>query len=955
MEFRILGPLEVAIDGAPVSIGGPKPRVLLAGLLLRPGAVVSTDRLVAAVWGDAPPNDPLGALRAYVSRLRAVLAPLQHGERLRYQAPGYVLAVADDELDATDFARLVTEARDRASVGAHGHAVELFDAALALWRGDPLAEFDCAQLNADITRLEDLRLDASEDRIEAMLQLGRGHEVVTELDALVRRFPERERLAAQLMRALYGSGRQAEALAVYRDLRRRLVDELGVEPSEAVRTVHRQLLEHDPTLVPAREPATNLPRPTTVFVGRDEEMRRISTLMRDARLVTLTGVGGVGKSRMALEVVAALDRSRFPDGVWLCEFDPLADGSPVSHVVATALRVRQRHGSTIEQSVIEYMRSRKLLLVLDNCEHVLDASARLAADVLAKCPGVVVLATSRELLGVHGEQVWRVPPLCVEDATTLFALRARTTQPDFPSDPETDGTVADICRRLDGLPLAIELAAARMRVMSAPELAQRLDDARLLTGRSRTVRPRHQSLVSAIDWSYRLLSEPEQQMFARQSVLPGGADLAAVHAVCAEPRASETETLDLLTALVDKSMVVATSSPGGTRYRVLETLRAYGRQRLPDSGPLARRHAEHFVDLAERAARGVQGPDERLWVERALPDVDNFRAAFEWALADRDIDLALRLVASLPEVLQVRIGYEAAAWAERALEVAPEDHPLFVAGVGAAARGAWFLGDFARARGLAARAGARVPAAGTARSGYPADVAADVALYEGDVDTALRYYESQVALARRDADPIRLSWTLYYVAICEAVRRTPERGLRAAGECLRVAEAIANPTATSMAHYALGLVLKKSDPRRALALFDEAASRASYVHNYWWQGVALMEAAATRAIHDDVAAAAGAFVDVLDHWDRTGDRTQQWLNLRYIIRLLVRLDAEQEALMLHHYLMAVGKVSPLRDHQAGGLLDGPDGPRSRAAAALGSAMPAVHAVRLARTRLSRAC
>ncbi|MCH6170341.1 AfsR/SARP family transcriptional regulator [Pseudonocardia alaniniphila] len=386
-------------------IGGPKPRVLLASLLLRPGSVVSTDRLVEAVWGGARPPDPLGALRAYVSRLRAVLAPLQHGERLRYQAPGYVLAVADDELDATEFARLVAEARDRASVGDPGRAVTLFDAALALWRGDPLAEFDFAQVNADIARLADLRLGASEDRIEAMLHLGRGHEVVTELDALVRRFPGRERLAAQLMRALYGSGRQAEALAVYRDLRRRLVDELGVEPSEPVRTVHRRLLEHDPTLAPAGEPATNLPRRATAFVGRDQEMRRIDTLMRDARLLTLTGVGGVGKSRMALEVAAALDRSRFPDGVWLCELDPLADGSPVSHVVATALRVRQRHGSTIEQSVIEYLRSRKLLLVLDNCEHVLDASARLAADLMANCPGVVVLATSREFLGVHGEQV----------------------------------------------------------------------------------------------------------------------------------------------------------------------------------------------------------------------------------------------------------------------------------------------------------------------------------------------------------------------------------------------------------------------------------------------------------------------------------------------------------------------------------------------------------------------
>jgi predicted ATPase/DNA-binding SARP family transcriptional activator len=956
VKFRILGPLEVTVDGAPVAIGGPKPRALLATLLLRPGAVVSTDRLVAAVWGDDPPRTALGALRAYVSRLRAVLAPFEAGERLRYRAPGYALAVADDELDAAEFAKLVVEARECASVADHERAVELLDAALALWRGDALAEFDCAEIDVDITPLADLRLIAREERAEAMLHLGCGYQVVTELEALVQRFPKRERLAVLLMRALYSGGRQADAFTVYRELRRRLVDELGVEPSELTRRVHRQLLEHDPALAPAGpEPPTNLPRRATGFVGRGEEISRVATAVRDARLVTLTGVGGVGKSRLALEVAAALDRSRFPDGVWLCELAPLADGTPVSHAVAAALRMRQRNDLTIEQSVIEYLKSRKLLLVLDNCEHVLDASAWLTDRVVANCSDVVVLATSREALGVQGEQVWPVPPLSVDDATSLFAQWARAARPDFHPDRETEGTVADICRRLDGLPLAIELAAARMRVMSASEVAQRLGDARLLAGRSRTAQPRHQSLTAAIDWSYRLLSECEQRLFTRLSVFAGGGDLAAVHAVCAEPDTTETETLDLLTALVDKSMVVTASGPGGTRYRVLETLRAYGRERLPDDGPLSRRHAEHFVGVAERAARGVQGPDERLWVERTLPEIDNFRAAFQRAFADRDADLCLRLVTSLPEVSQVRVGwYEAASWAERALELTPGDHPLFIAGVGAAARGAWFLGDFARAQRLAARAGGRVPARGTARSGYPADVAADVALYEGDVDTALRHYRSQVVLARRDVDPIRLVWTLYYVAICHAVRRAPEVGLPAARECLRVAEATANPTAMSMAHYTLGLVLKKADPPRALALFDKAADLAVSVHNFWWQGIALMEAAATRGVHGDPAAAAGSFVDVLDHWDRVGDCTQQWLNLRYVVRLLVRLGAEQDALTLHHCLLAVGKPSPLDACRAGRLLDGPSGERFAAAVAHGSGLSAAEAVRLARSCLRRA-
>jgi hypothetical protein len=547
-----------------------------------------------------------------------------------------------------------------------------------------------------------------------------------------------------------------------------------------------------------------------------------------------------------------------------------------------------------------------------------------------------------------------VPPLSVADSTTLFVARARATRPDFHPDGEVEGSVTEICRRLDGLPLAIELAAARMRVMSAADVARRLDDGRLLARGSRNAQPRHQSLAAAIDWSYRLLSEPEQRLFVGLSVFAGGADIVAVHAVCAEPGTIEADTVDLLTALVDKSMVVAVSAPGGTRYHVLQTLRAYGRERLPVGAALPRRHAEYFAGLAERAARGVQGPDERMWVQQTLPDADNLRAAFERAHTDRDADLAMRLVTSLPEVSQVRLGYEAAGWAERALELTPEEHPLFVAGVGAAARGAWNLGDFERARRLAARAGGRVPDRGTARSGYPADVAADVALYEGDVDTALRHYSSAVLAARQAHDPIRLVWALYYVAICHAVRRVPELGLAAADECLVVAESSGNPTAASMARYALGLVLKKADPDRALALFDEAAELGASVHNFWWQGIALMEAAATRAVHGEPVVAARAFVGVLDHWDRVGDRTQQWLNLRYVVRLLVRLAAQEDAVVLHHCLLAAGKPSPLDASRSSRLLDGPGGNVYAAAAARGSDLSAAEAVLLARSCLLRA-
>jgi predicted ATPase/DNA-binding SARP family transcriptional activator len=962
MEFRVLGPLEVLRNGAPVRVGGPKPRALLATLLVHAGSVVPTSRLVAAVWPGGPPPDAVGALRAYVSRLRAVLPPLPGEERLRHRTPGYQLMLADGELDGAAFEGLVRCARESTARDDHGTAVDQWDAALAMWRGEPLGEFDVAAMDAAplLTQWSELRLGAREDRAAALLELGRASDAVLDLQALVRECPDRERPAVLLMQALYDCGRQADGLAVFRELRRRLVDELGIEPSETTQRVHRQLLAHDPRLgPPVGRPGTDLPRRSTRLVGRDDEVDRLVALLDGAPLVTLTGPGGVGKSRLALEVAGRVGGA-FPDGVWLCELAPLRPGGPVGSAVAGALRVQQRHGLTIEQTVLAYLRARRSLLVLDNCEHVLDAAADLLDRLLPSCPRVAVLATSREAIGVPGELVRPLPPLSADAAATLFAQRAQATRPDFRLDSESAGAVAAICHRLDGLPLAIELAAARMGAMSATELARRLaaegpEDDRLLTHAPRLAPARHQSLNAAIAWSYRLLSAPEQQLFVRTSVFAGGADLAAVHAVCGAPDSSESDTLELLSGLIDKSMVIPVASTGGTRYRVLETLRAYGREQLldrkTDAGALADRHAAYYVTLAEQAAVGVQGPDERAWVERTMPDRENFRTAFELLISRGDADSALRLVTALPEVAQVRLGYEFARWAERALDLTPVDHPLYVAAVGAAARGAWNVGDFGRARRLAALAGGRPAGRGTARSGHPADVAVDVGLYEGDVDSALRHYTHQVALARRADDRLRLVWSLYYVAICQAVRREPEQGLPAARECLLAADDLANPTARSMARYALGLVLKKSRPAEALALFDEAASLAAAVHNFWWHGIAMMEAAATRAVHADPHEAAQAFLEVLDHWDRVGDWTQQWLALRYVIRLLVRLGCTEDAVVLHAALQAAGKPSPLSGVRAAALLDGPLGPRSAAAAARGSALSPEAAVALARTCL----
>ncbi|WP_300008003.1 BTAD domain-containing putative transcriptional regulator [Pseudonocardia sp.] len=963
MYFRILGPLEVHLGGVPVAVGGAKPRALLAVLLLSRGRVVPVDALAAALWGDAPPPGATSALRAYVSRVRATLEAAGDERRLHFRSGGYVLDVVDDELDAAEAQRLVTAARS----ADPARAVELLDDALGLWRGEALAECDgLDDARAEAARLAELRLGAAEERVDALLDLRRGREVVAELEGMVRAHPHRERPAVQLMAALCAAGRPSDALVAYHELRGRLDEELGVAPSAPAQALFRRILDRDPALDPAVPPAPgNLPRRATSFVGRAAELSGVVAALRAAPLVTLTGFGGVGKSRLALEV-AGRDREPFPDGVWLCELAPLPEGGPVGHAVAAALRVQQRHGTDIDGSVVEYLRTRRLLLVLDNCEHVLDGVARLTHRIVTRCAGVAVLATSREPLGVDGEQVWPVTPLPMGDAAELFVHRARAHRPGLADEP---GPVAEVCRRLDGLPLAIELAAARTRAMSVAEVAGRLDGGRLLTaGGPRGADPRHRSLAAAIDWSYELLEPAERLLFARLSVFAGGFDLAAAHHVCAEDVCAEDgcaedvcaaggddrRTLDLLTGLVDRSMVVAGAAAAGTRYRMLETLRAFGRDRLREAdgeAPVVLAHARYFAGLAGRAARGAQGPDERAWVAATLPDLDNLRTAFETAMACRDVGLVVAVVTAQSEIGHIRVGYESAEWAERALDLVSAEHPRHAEIVGAAARGAWNRADFVRARRLAERAGGQVPARGTGRIAYPGDVLADIALYEGDVAAARRHYEQQVAAARRDGDPLRLVWTLYYVAVCHAVLRDPDGGLAAARESVDVAGSTANPTAMSMARYALGLVGKKADPQRALALFDEAAALAAGVHNFWWRGVALMEAAATRAVHGDPVAAAAAVVEVVDHWDRVGDRTQQWLNLRYAVRLLARLDAGADAVAVHHCLVAAGKPSPLRAAHLARLLDGPGGARFAAAAARGSALTGDAAVALCRARL----
>ena len=938
VEFRLLGDVDVCIDGQRLDVGHARQRCVLAVLLVEVNRPIPADQLIDRVWADDQPHRARNALAAYVSRLRQLLAA--GGVQIVREPGGYVLSTDALSIDLHRFRDMVARGR---RLDDPVQAALLFDQALDLWRGQPFAGLDTGWFEEVRNSLEVERFSAELDRNDAALCAGRHAELLGELTAALQTHPLDERLAGQLMLAQYRNGRQADALETYRCMREKLVDELGVDPSPPLQAAHQQILDGDPNQ-PAVKPAgptrvntrplLGLPRRVTSFVGREQDVSRVSEALRDGPLVTLTGVGGVGKTRLALE---AADRAqvRFDDGVSICELAPIDDSSAVIHAVAAALRLQQQQGLGIEDTVIEFLRTRELLLIVDNCEHVLDETAHLLDRIAAHCPRVSVLATSREALGVVGERIIVVEPLSFDDATVMFADRARASRPDFDLDSEPVGAVAEICRQLDGLPLAIELAAARMRMMSSLDVARRLDRLRLLSGGARGAMPRQQSLAATIDWSYRLLSEAEQSLFARLSIFAGGFDVEAAHGVCADDGTVEDDTLDLLAGLVDKSMVFVRGGAGGTRYGVLETLRAYGRERLREDGiddRLGARHAVYYTDLAERASAGMHGADERAWVLRMLPDYDNLRAAFEYAMGRDDIDCAMRLVTSLPEFVHLRIGYEASGWAERVLDAADPDHRLLAATAGYAARGAWNRGDFARARSLAMLAQGRVPGRANGRVAYPGDVLADLALYEGDAQAALSHYDAEMTRARNDEDPIRLVWTLFYVAICHAALRSDGEGFAAAEEAVRVADMTANPTARSMARYALGLVCKKSEPDRALALFDEAANLAESVGNFWWHGIALMEAASTRGVHGDIHSAARELVAVLDHWDRVGDWSQQWLNLRYVTRFLMRVGAEADAVTLHRALVAAGRPSPLSTAQQAALDDGPGEPLTGAEA-----------------------
>jgi predicted ATPase/DNA-binding SARP family transcriptional activator len=644
VEFRMLGPFEVLVAGEVRVVPGGAERAVLQLLLLNAGRVVPASSLVDALWGEDLPVNATNALQGRMSRLRRALSDAGLPESLVVtRRPGYVLDVDPDRIDVHRFTHLIGAARRLAEQGSAAEATQTYAEALGLWRGEPLAEFaEQSWARNEIHRLTELRLAATEERIDLELAAGRHADLVADLEALTAHQPLRERLHGQLMLALYRSGRHADALSAYQRIRRTLSEELGLDPSSELRGLEQAILRQDPRLdAPPRAaaPQTNLPMRLTSFVGRSRELADVWALLEDHRLVTLTGPGGAGKTSLAIEA-ASSTVDRYEDGAWLIRLAGLEDGGRVARALADALGVADDAG-TAEDQLVRYLRGRRILLVLDNCEHLVDACAGLVEHLLVSCERLRVLATSREPLAVPGEVQLAVPPLDTPppetapdtltnyDAVRLFVDRACTAQPTFTLDESTGAPVAHVCRQLDGIPLAIELAATLVKALPLSEIATRLTDRfGLLTGGPRTADARQRTLRATVDWSHQLLPDPERTLFRRLSIFRGGWSLEAAEHVCEGRGIDRSTIVGLLAGLVDRSLVV-TDHHGSVRFRMLETLRHYAQERLAEVGEADRAaaaHARYFTLVAERAEPQLRGPDQGRWLDWLAEERDNLRA-----------------------------------------------------------------------------------------------------------------------------------------------------------------------------------------------------------------------------------------------------------------------------------------------------------------------------------------
>lgn len=821
VPVRLLGGISVVGPAGPARLVGARQRTICAALAVRVGTVVARTRLIDAVWGDDPPPTADKTLNSHIARLRQALAAAGLPDALTTQAPGYVLRLAPEDVDARRFEDEVRLARATAGTDPAA-AGRLLRESLALWRGAPLEDAEPVDwLAAEVSRLEELRLAATEDRWAYAAVLD-----VSELEFLAADHPFRERLWELLMVALYRAGRQGDALAAYRRARDVLAGQLGVEPGPRLRRQHAAILagaEPEPLFEapvekapePPRDDPVTLPQPLTALVGRDHAVGAVVDAVRGRRLVTLVGPAGCGKTRLAIAAANRLGPAQFVDLSVVTEHLPEA--------IASALALADDGSSDARERLVRHLAvAAPPLLVLDNCEHVTAACADLLARLLPACPDLRVLATSRQPLRLRGEAVHPVAPLDLDDAAQLFVDLVRDhTGAEVPA--EQRDTVEALCRDLDGLPLAIELAAARATALSVPEIAARLSDRFALLRATREdphARRHHQTLAAALDWSYDLIDDAQRALLRSVSVFVGGWRLDAAEAL-------SPDALDLMTELVDRSLVAVDRRDGETRYRLLETVRAYASDRLtPQERAVAqRKHAAHYLALAEDAAANLRGGHQQSWLTRLAADHPNLQAAMRWLLESGDGDDDLRLATALAQYCKFSGQYrEGRRWLALALERDAPDETRLQALIEASAL-AILDCEYPTSLRLAHEA-LDLTRPDRVEFARLLVLLASVQRETGQYTQAIACVERALVYYRVTHDEAGVARALHTGAFAAWVGGDLDTATRYMAECLPLVRSLRDPEAIGAALLNLGAIaFYGGDTERARRLFDDALER----------------------------------------------------------------------------------------------------------------------------------
>lgn len=932
MQFMLLGPLRVTTGGEEVRVGPPRQQALLAVLLLHRHRVLSAERLVHALWGDEPGDGARSTLKAHVSRLRGVLAPSAgEGVTLETRRPGYVLHVPDEDVDVARFERLAAEGHAALVQGNSASAAETLREALGLWRGAALAGLteQSELLKAEASRLEELRLAALGDRVQADLRLGEHEDLVGELETLVADHPFRESLWGHLMVALYRAGRQADALAAYQRASSLLADELGVDPSEGLRQLQEQILRQDPSLAPpappqepdARAERFRLPASRETPVGRETEAEAVKKALSECRLVTLTGPGGAGKTTLALHV-GSLVQERFDDGAALVDLASVEDPADVGGAVLAALGAKDHVEQTNAASVVRALGAREVLLVVDNCEHVLDAAAELIDETLAACPRVRVLATSRQPLDVPGGHRWPVTPLAVpaEDANStevlrspavaLFVRRAQAVDPHFRLTGDEVPVAARIVRELDGLPLAIELAAVRVTSLSLEEIAAHLGHRfRLLRGGPRRGPARQQTLENALAWSEQLLGEVERRTLARLAALPGGAGVTTARRVAFEENIDDLGVVDVLDGLARKSLLSAERTATGMRYRMLESVRAYFLNRLnerDESEPTRRRLADYVLELAQEAGQAIRSADPTDALARLDEELANLAAVRSWALGEGEPEVLFRLVTALPLVAEWRIRAQIYDVMDAAAEAAERlDHPQWPAVAAATSVAMTVRGDSARARRQLAVALEGLPPGHALRPvAWLSRV--HLSLMVGETETGVDSAYACLEESHTKADRFLQAFARSSLALALVLADRRPEALEELGTLGRLAEGHESPTLAAWCAYVHGEVLGDQAHEQAQRHYQQAIDLGRRCGADAITGVALIGLSSLEARHGEPAWALPAFAEALTHHLRGGRWQECWGALLNLAQLFVRVGEHEAALEL----LAAAEASP---------------------------------------------